>query len=69
MLFLILASGPLAAQQNLDADSKREGLAIWARLKLMTQSEFQELMAKAQSGDAQAFKPCNPRCKLRCTFR
>jgi TPR repeat protein len=35
-------------------DSKQEGLAIWARLKLMSQSEFEELMAKAQSGDAAA---------------
>jgi uncharacterized protein len=35
-------------------DSKQEGLAIWARLKLMSQSEFAELMARARSGDAAA---------------
>jgi TPR repeat protein len=54
ILFSILASCCLAAQQNPNPDSRQEGLAIWARLKLMTQSEFEELMAKAQSGDAAA---------------
>jgi TPR repeat protein len=51
-LFLVLPSCCLAAQQNPDPDSKQERLAIWARLKLMNQSEFEELMAKARSGDA-----------------
>jgi TPR repeat protein len=48
MLSLVLASACLAPSP----DSKQEGLAIWARLKLMTENEFQKLMAKAQSGDA-----------------
>ncbi len=52
MLSVVLAATCLAAQQNVTPDSKQEGLAIWARLKLMTQSEFQELLARAQSGDA-----------------
>jgi hypothetical protein len=51
-LLSILASCCLAAQQEPNPDPKQEGLAIWARLKLMTQSEFEELMAKAQAGDA-----------------
>lgn len=57
VLLMLLVFGPAclaAQQQNLDPDSKQEGLAVWARLKLMTQSEFQELMTKAQSGDAVA---------------
>jgi TPR repeat protein len=51
ILFAALASCSLAAQ-NTNPDSKQEGLAIWARLKLMTQPEFEELIAKAQSGNA-----------------
>jgi len=54
MLFFVLASCCSAAQQNPDPDSKQERLAIWSRLKLMSQTEFKELMAKAQSGDAAA---------------
>ena len=57
LLLALLAFAPAcltAQQQNPDPDSKQEGLAVWARLKLMTQSEFQELMTKAQSGDAAA---------------
>jgi uncharacterized protein len=53
-LLSVLASCCLAAQQEPNPDPKQEGLAIWARLKLMTQSEFEDLMAKAQSGDAAA---------------
>src|SRR5215472_1322536 len=56
LLLMLLAFAPacLTAQQNPDPDSKQEGLAISARLRLMTQTEFQELMTKAQSGDAAA---------------
>ena len=57
LLLMLLALVPArltAQQQNPDPDSKQEGLAVWARLKLMTQSEFQELVTKAQSGDAAA---------------
>jgi uncharacterized protein len=43
-----------AQQQNPNPDSKQEGLAVWAHLKLMSPSEFQELATKAQSGDAAA---------------
>jgi TPR repeat protein len=57
LLLMLLAFAPAcltAQQQNPDPDSKQEGLAVWAHLKLMTPSEFQELMTKAQSGDAAA---------------
>jgi len=57
LLLMLLAFVPAcltAQQQNRDPDSKQEGLAVWAHLKLMTTSEFQELMTKAQSGDAAA---------------
>jgi len=54
VLFLVLAFSCLAAQENPNPDSKQEGIAIWARLKLMSQTDFGELMKKAQSGDAAA---------------
>jgi hypothetical protein len=57
ILLMLLAFAPAcltAQQQNPDPDSKQEGLAVWAHLKLMTPSEFQELMTKAQSGNAAA---------------
>lgn len=57
LLLMLLAFGPACfttQQQNPDPDSKQEGLSVWARLKLMTQSEFQDLVTKAQSGDAAA---------------
>jgi TPR repeat protein len=54
LMLLVFAPACVTAQQNPDPDSKQEGLAVWARLKLMTQSEFQQLMTKAQSGDATA---------------
>jgi TPR repeat protein len=54
VLLLVLTPACLTAQQNPTPDSRQEGLAVWARLKLMTQSEFQELMTKAQSGDSAA---------------
>jgi TPR repeat protein len=57
LLVMLLALAPAcltAQQQNPAPDSKQEGLTVWARLKLMTQSAFQELMTKAQSGDAAA---------------
>ena len=57
LLLMLLAFTPvcLTAQQSTpEPDSKQEGLAAWARLKLMTQSEFQDLVTKAQSGDAEA---------------
>jgi TPR repeat protein len=57
LLLTLLAFAPAcltAQQQNPDPDSKQEGLAVWAHLKLMSPSEFQELMTKAQSGDAAA---------------
>ena len=57
LLLMLLAFAPVcltAQQQNPDPDSKQEGLAVWAHLKLMTPSEFQELITKAQSGDAAA---------------
>ena len=57
LLLILLAFAPgclTAQQQNPDPDSKQEGLVVWARLKPMTQIEFQELMTKAQLGDAEA---------------
>ena len=57
LLLVLLAFAPTyltAQQQNPDPDSKQDDLAVCARLKLMNQSEFQVLMAKAQSGDAAA---------------
>jgi TPR repeat protein len=52
LLFLFLPSGFLNAQQN--PDSKQDGCALFNRLKVMSQSEFKELLAKAQAGDAAA---------------
>ena len=57
LLLVLLAFAPTyltAQQQNPDPDSKQDHLAVCARLKLMNQSEFQVLMAKAQPGDAAA---------------
>src|SRR5215471_10252622 len=51
VVFLAFAS---SCQQSYNPDSKQERLAIHARLKLMSQHEFEELMAKARSGDAAA---------------
>jgi hypothetical protein len=51
MLLVVLTSVCLFAQQNPNRDSEQEVLAICAHLKLMSQSEFQELIAKGQSGD------------------
>jgi uncharacterized protein len=55
LLLLVFAPACVTAQQQIsDRDSKQEGLAVWARLTLMTQTEFKELMTKAQSCDATA---------------
>jgi TPR repeat protein len=51
-LFLFLPFGFLTAQQN--PDSTQDGCAFYNRLKKMSQSEFEELLAKAQAGDAAA---------------
>jgi TPR repeat protein len=52
LLFLTLPFALLTAQHN--PDSKQGSLALWARLKTMSQDEFKELLAKAQAGDATA---------------
>jgi TPR repeat protein len=52
LLFLSLPFGLLTAQQN--PDSKPEGCALLNRLKSMSQSQFKELLAKAQAGNAAA---------------
>lgn len=52
LLFLFLPFGFLTAQQN--PDSSQDGCALFNRLKTMSQSEFKELLAKAQAGDAEA---------------
>lgn len=52
LAFLFLPFGLLTAQQN--PDSKTEALALWSRLRMMSQSQFKELFAKAQAGDAVA---------------
>jgi tetratricopeptide (TPR) repeat protein len=54
MSLVVLTCLCLFAQQNPNRDTKQEGLAICAHLKLMSQREFQELIAKGQSGDAAA---------------
>ena len=54
MLLVFVPACLTAQQQNPDPDSKQQGLAVWTQLKLMTQSEFQVLLTKAQSGDAPA---------------
>jgi TPR repeat protein len=51
-LFLFLPFGLLTAQQK--PDSNQDGCALFNRLKTMRQSEFKELLAKAQAGDAAA---------------
>lgn len=59
LLLVLLAFAPTyltAQQQSPDPDSKQDDLAVCARLKLMNQSEFQVLMAKAQSGDAAQYQ-------------
>jgi uncharacterized protein len=52
LLFLTLPFGLLTAHQN--PDSKQEGLVLWARLKAMSQAQFNALLANAQAGDATA---------------
>ena len=52
LLILLLPIGFLTAQQN--PDSKQDGCALFNRLKVMSQSEFKGLLAKAQAGDAAA---------------
>jgi hypothetical protein len=51
-LFLFLPFGFLTAQQN--PDSTQDGCAFYERLKKMSQSEFEKLLAQAQAGDAAA---------------
>jgi hypothetical protein len=50
LLFLFLPFGLLTAQQN--PDSKPEGCALLNRLKSLSHSQFTELLAKAQAGNA-----------------
>lgn len=52
LLILLLPFGVLTAQQN--PDSNHDGCALSNRLKTMSQSQFTELLAKAQAGDAAA---------------
>jgi uncharacterized protein len=54
LLFAVLAALASGCLQNSNPDSKQEGLATWARLKLMSQSEFDGLVARARSCDAVA---------------
>jgi len=51
-LFLFLPFGSLSAQQN--PDSTQDGCAFYNRLKKMSESEFEKLLARAQAGDAAA---------------
>jgi TPR repeat protein len=51
-LFLFLPFGFLSAQQNPDAT--QDGCVFYNRLKKMSQSEFEKLLARAQAGDAAA---------------
>jgi hypothetical protein len=51
-LFLFLPFGFLSAQRN--ADSTQGGCAFYNRLKMMSPSEFEKLLARAQAGDAAA---------------
>src|SRR5258707_970600 len=52
LLLLLIPGGRSAAQQSFD--SKQAELTVWARLKAMTPSDVQVLMAKAKGGDAEA---------------
>src|SRR6267142_3821335 len=52
LLLLLIPIGRSTAQQSFD--SKQAELVVWARMKTMTPSDFQTLMAKAQGGDAEA---------------
>jgi TPR repeat protein len=52
LLLLLIPVGQSTAQQSLD--SKQAELTVWFRLKTMTPSDLQALMAKAQGGDAEA---------------
>lgn len=52
LLLLLIPVGRSAAQQSLD--SKQAELTVWARLKTMTPSDLQTVIAKAQGGDAEA---------------
>jgi len=52
LLLLLILVGRSAAQQSFD--SKQAELTVWARLKTMTPSDLQTLIAKAQGGDAEA---------------
>jgi TPR repeat protein len=49
---LLIPVGRSTAQQSFDP--KQAELTVWARLKTMTPSDLQVLMAKAQGGDAEA---------------
>lgn len=51
-LFLFLPFGFLSAQQK--PDSSQDGCAFYNRLKKMSQSEFEKVLARAQAGDAAA---------------
>jgi TPR repeat protein len=52
LLLLLIPVGRSTAQQSFD--SKQSELTLWARLKSMTSSDLQTLMAKAQGGDSEA---------------
>jgi len=52
LLLLLIPVGRSAIQQSFD--SKQAELTVWARLKTMTPSDLQTVIAKAQGGDAEA---------------
>ncbi|PYT97760.1 MAG: hypothetical protein DMG38_18355 [Acidobacteria bacterium] len=52
LLLLLITVGLSPAQQT--PDPKQAELAVWARLKTMTQTDLQALMVRAQAGDAEA---------------
>lgn len=51
-LILLIPLGDYVAQEN--PDPKQAELAIWARLKTMTQADFDQLTTRAQSADPEA---------------
>jgi TPR repeat protein len=52
LLLSLIGCGHCSAQET--PDPKQSELAVWARLESMTHADFQALMAKGQSGDAEA---------------
>lgn len=52
VLILLIPVGDYVAQEN--PDPKQAELAIWARLKTITQADFKQLATRAQSADPEA---------------